>query len=196
VAPDSDRSEQRSDDELIERVRAGETRFFEQLVRRYQDSVYGMALRFVGSPAEAQDVAQEAFLRAFRGMDGFKGEARFSTWLYRITYNLCADWLRRNRSPSRRAAPLPEADDMADGREDLEGGLLEREERDAVRRALDGLDEIYRTVVILLYYQKLSYEQIAGVLGVPVKTVETRLYRARRILRDALAEPAARGGGA
>jgi RNA polymerase sigma-70 factor, ECF subfamily len=194
VAPGRDRSEERPDDELVARVRDGETRLFEELVRRYQDPVYGMALRFLGDSAEAQDVAQEAFLRAFRGIKDFKGEARFSTWLYRITYNLCADWLRRNRKPGRRAAPYAEAEEVADAHEDLEGGLLEREEREAVRRAVDELDGIYRTVVILLYYQKLSYEQIAAVLGVPVKTVETRLYRARRLLREALSGEAARGG--
>jgi RNA polymerase sigma factor (sigma-70 family) len=194
VAPEGGKSDQWSDDELIERVRTGETRLFEELVRRYQDPVYGMALRFVGSESDAQDIAQEAFLRAFRGMAGFKGEARFSTWLYRITYNLCADWLRRQRKPGRRPAPLPEADEVADDRVDLEEGLLAREEREKVRGALDGLDGIYRTVILLLYYQKLSYEQIAGVLGVPLKTVETRLYRARRMLREALVEEAGQGG--
>jgi RNA polymerase sigma factor (sigma-70 family) len=194
VAPDSEKTEHWSDDELIARVRTGETRLFEELVRRYQDPVYGMALRFVGSTSDAQDVAQEAFLRAFRGIAGFKGEARFSTWLYRITYNLCADWLRRQRKPGRRPAPFTEAEEVADDRVDLEEGLLAREEREKVRRALDGLDEIYRSVILLLYYQRLSYEQIAGVLGVPVKTVETRLYRARRMLRETLEESAGQGG--
>jgi RNA polymerase sigma-70 factor (ECF subfamily) len=194
VAPDGEKIEHWSDDELIGRVRAGETRLFAELVRRYQDPVYGMALRFAGSTSDAQDIAQESFLRAFRGIAGFKGEARFSTWLYRITYNLCADWLRRQRKPGR-PGRFAEADDVADDRVDLEEGLLAREEREKVRRALDGLDEIYRSVILLLYYQKLSYGQIAGVLGVPVKTVETRLYRARRMLREALEEKAEQGGG-
>jgi RNA polymerase sigma-70 factor, ECF subfamily len=194
VAPDSEKIEQWSDDELIARVRAGETRRFAELVRRYQDPVYGMALRFVGSGGDAQDVAQEAFLRAFRGIAGFKGEARFSTWLYRITYNLCADWLRRQRKPGR-PRRFTEADEVADDRVDLEEGLLAREEREKVRRALAGLDGIYRSVILLHYYQKLSYEQIAGALEVPVKTVETRLYRARRMLRELLEEKAERGGG-
>jgi RNA polymerase sigma-70 factor (ECF subfamily) len=183
-----------TDEQVVGHVRRGETRMFGELVRRYQDPVFGMALRFVGSRVEAEDVAQEVFLRVHRGIDGFKGDAKFSTWLYRITYNLCADWLRKNRKPGRAPAAMEAEDVLADARVDLEGGVLAEEERDRVRRALAGLDEIYRTAVVLLYYQKLSYEQIAEVLGVPVKTVETRLYRARRILRESLETPG-RGGG-
>ncbi len=167
---------------------------FGELVRRYQDPVFAMALRFVRDRVEAEDVAQEVFLRVHRGLDGFKGDAKFSTWLYRITWNLCADWLRRNRKPGRIAASMETEDVFPDGRVDLEGGVLAEEERDTVRRALAGLDEIYRSAVVLLYYQKLSYEQIAEVLGVPVKTVETRLYRARKILRESLEAPGQGGG--
>jgi len=181
-----------TDEEIIQRVQKGETRHFEQLVRRHKDAVYGMAARFVGRGPDAEDVAQEVFLKTFRSLAGFKGEAKFSTWLYRITFNLCTDWLRRNRRPGRRAAALDEAREVADTRVDLEAGLLDEEEKRRVGSAIDALDEHYRSVVVLLYYQKLAYEEIAAVLGVPVKTVETRLYRARKILREALQE---NGGG-
>ena len=159
---------------------------FGELVQRHQDPVFGMALRFVGGRADAEDIAQEAFLRAYKGLDAFKGEAMFSTWLYRITFNLCADWLRRNRRAGRRAVAVEEAAEIADGRVNLEHGMLESERRDEIRNAIDGLDERYRNVIVLLYYQRLSYEQIAAVLGVPVKTVETRLYRARKLIRKSL----------
>ena len=184
-----------TDEQIIGRVRGGETRMFGELVRRYQDPVYGMATRFVGRGEDGQDIAQEVFLRVFRGLEHFKGEARFSTWLYRITWNLCADWLRRNRRPDRQITVVEEAGSIADGRVDLEEDLLEAEQRDAVRKALDGLDERYRSVVVLHYYQKLSYDQIAEVLDMPVKTVETRLYRARKTLRESL-EKSGRGGDA
>jgi RNA polymerase sigma-70 factor (ECF subfamily) len=173
-----------TDEEIVHRVCGGETRMFEQLVRRHQGAVYGMALRFTGNPTDAEDVAQEVFLTAFRGLVGYKEEAKFSTWLYRVAFNKCADWLRKKGR--RRAVSLDDAREIADGRVDLEGGLVEETDRERVRRALDGLDERYRSVVVLLYYQRLSYEQIAEVLGVPVKTVETRLYRARRMLRERL----------
>jgi RNA polymerase sigma-70 factor, ECF subfamily len=172
-----------SDDEILALVRAGETRQFDKLVRRYQDAVYGMALRFVGSPVDAQDIAQEAFLCVHRGLDGFKGDARFSTWLYRITFNLCSDALRRRKKPGRARVSLEDAGDIQDRGAGLEQELLDDERRRAVRAALEGLDEKYRSVLILLYYQDLTYEQIAAVLQCPLKTVETRLYRARRQLR-------------
>jgi RNA polymerase sigma-70 factor (ECF subfamily) len=179
---DEMRSE-RTDEEILARVRAGETRRFEELVLRYQDAIYGMALRFVGSSAEAQDIAQEVFLRVHRGLEGFKGEARFSTWLYRIAFNLCSDTLRRRRRPDRASVSLEEAGEIQDRRAGFEQGILDSEQRRAVRAALEGMDEKYRAVLILLYYQELSYEQIAAVLQCPLKTVETRLYRARRHLR-------------
>jgi len=176
----------KSDDELVRRVQKGETRLFAELVGRYQDAVYGMAVRFVRSTAEAEDIAQEAFLRAYRGLPGFKREARFSTWLYRITWNLCADWMRRQRGLRRASAPLEDAREVADGAADVEGDLVHAQEKRAVRAAVDRLDGKYRDVVTLLYYQKLSYEEIADVLQCPLKTVETRLYRARRMLKASL----------
>ena len=190
-------AEQMTDEEIIDRARAGETRLFAELVRLYQDPVFAMALRFVGAPGDAEDVAQEAFLRAYRGLEGFKGNAKFSTWLYRITWNLCADWKRKHGGIRKQTAALVTAGDFADARVDIEADLLEGEEREGVRRALAGLDERYRRVLTLLYYQKMSYDQIAAVLDVPLKTVETRLYRARKMLRVALeaAEKEGKRGG-
>ncbi len=194
TVPRSAKTETVDDDELVARVRAGETRLFAPLVTRHADAVYAMCLRLIGDRAEAEDVAQEVFLRVHRGLASFKGDSAFSTWLYRITWNLCADWRRRNRAPGRVAASLETAPDQRDGRVDLERSAIDAEEQGIVRHALDGLDDIYRSVVILHYYQKLSYEQIASILEVPVKTVETRLYRARRQLRVRL-EKAGQGAG-
>ncbi len=180
------RPETVTDGEIIGRVCGGETRLFDELVRRYQDQVYGMVERFVGQQADAEDVAQEVFLKAFRGLGGFKGDAKFSTWLYRITFNMCTDWLRKNRKPERRELPMQDEDCVADATVDLGEGMLASEERKEIRKALDGLPEKYRTVVTLLYDERLSYEQIGAILDVPTKTVETRLYRARRMLRETL----------
>jgi RNA polymerase sigma-70 factor, ECF subfamily len=186
MVPGSAKLQRQTDDELIERVRKGEVRLFAELVQRYQDPVYGMTLRFIRSAADAEDCAQEAFLRAYRGLEGFKGGSMFSTWLYRIAWNICADWLRRNRKPGRAAAVIDDASGVADARVDLEEDLLADEEKREVRRALDGLDQKYRNVLILLYFQKLSYDQIGAVLDIPIKTVETRLYRARKLLKESL----------
>ncbi len=177
-----------TDGEIIRRVCSGETRLFDELVRRYQDQVYGMAARFVGQAADAEDIAQEAFLNAFRGLEGFKGDAKFSTWLYRITFNLCTDWLRRAHRPGRRTTSIDEMPEVQGDTADLGERLLVSERHAEVRAAVDGLPQRYRIVVTLLYYHKLSYEQIGAILEVPTKTVETRLYRARRMLREKLEE--------
>jgi len=175
-----------TDEEVVCRVRGGEPRLFAELVTRHRDAVYATALRLLGNTADAEDVAQEAFLKAFRGLAGFRGDARFSTWLYRITVNLCADHARRHGRPDRRTRAIDDAGEIADGRTDLEAGVLAAEERRAVERAVMDLEDRYRSIVVLHYYQKLSYEEIAAVLDMPLKTVETRLYRARRMLRGAL----------
>ena len=184
-----------TDGEIIDRcVRGGETRRFADLVHRYQDRVYGMALRATGRAEDAEDVAQEVFLAAYRGLAGFKGDAEFSTWLYRIAWNRAADWLRRNRRPGRRTEPLDAAEEIADGGAGPDADLLRSEDRRRLARAVEGLEERYRAVIELLYFQDLPYEQMAAVLDVPVRTVETRLYRARRLLRTRLAGGRAGGG--
>jgi RNA polymerase sigma-70 factor (ECF subfamily) len=181
------------DEELVSRVLGGESSFFAQIVRRHQDSVYGMARRFLGSRAEAEDAAQEVFLRAYRGLEGFKGRAKLSTWLHRIAFNHCADRLRSRRRLGRQAEALNEQALLADGRSDPEGLALSAEERRSVRRAVNSLQEIYREVVILQYYQGMSSEEISALMGVPRKTVETRLYRARKALRMSLDPPLGSG---
>jgi RNA polymerase sigma-70 factor, ECF subfamily len=184
-----------TDEELIGRVRGGETRLFGELVRRYQDPVFAMALRLLGDASDAEDVAQEAFLRVHRGLEGFKGDAKFSTWLYRITCNLCTDWLRKNRRHGRKMTSLEAATELVDTRVQLERGLEEAEELQSLRTALDGLRERYRSLVILHYYQGLPCQQISEIMGMPMKTVETRLYRARRMLRERLEKSGQEGTG-
>ncbi len=170
------------DTELISRVLRGESAVFERLVRKYQDSVYGLTCRLLGENQDAEDAAQEVFLRAYRGLGAFEGRSKLSTWLYRIAYNLCTDRLRSRRQ----AKALEEEALMADGDADPESLALVAEERRAVRDAIRGLRDIYRNVIVLRYYQGLSAEEIEAVCGLPRKTVETRLYRARKALRKRL----------
>jgi RNA polymerase sigma-70 factor (ECF subfamily) len=179
-------SRARPDDaELVARILNGETSLFAEIVRRYQDPVYGTARALCGRE-EAEDAAQEVFLRAYRGLAGFKGRAKLSTWLYRIAFNACTDRLRSRKPTDRNTEELDMNKHAAadgSGPEDL---AVAADERRAVRRAVNGLREIYRTVVILQYYRGMPPETISEVLGVPQKTVETRLYRARKALRESL----------
>ena len=179
-------TERLDDAELVSRILAGETSLFESVVRQHQDSVYGIACRFLGRGAEAEDAAQEVFLKAYRGLAGFKGNAALSTWLYRIAFNLCTDALRRRGSPSRRTEALDERAEILDFRPSPEAAAVSAEEREAVMRAVNGLEEPYREAILLRYYQGMPVEGIASALGIPFKTAETRLYRARKALRESL----------
>jgi RNA polymerase sigma-70 factor (ECF subfamily) len=175
-----------TDEDLVDLVCKGETRRFEELVHRHQDAVYSMALRYARSEGDAEDIAQEAFLRAFRSLDSFRHEAKFSTWLFRITYNLCVDWVRRNTRRHASERVLEEGEEIVDRRFDVETGVIEDMQRIEIRSEVSSLAERYRTVIMMYYYDGSSYEEIGKMLGVPPKTVETRLYRARRLMRKGL----------
>ena len=175
----------RSDEELVEACQSGEASAFDVLVARWEDKIRGAAYRFLGSEEEARDVAQEAFLKAYRALGGFKQEARFSSWLYQIATNLCRDRLRRRRT--RAAVSLEELEETGPVIVETRPGAHERlQQMDLarlVRRAVHALPEEQREVVILKEYQGLTFLEIAQSLDLPVSTVKTRLYRGLGQLR-------------
>ncbi len=170
---------------LVERIRAGEARAFEELVIAHQHRVYGVALRMLRDAAEAEEIAQEVFVRAYRGIASFKGEAKLSTWLYAIASRLCLNRLAhssrrldRRGDETRNRLAEPGADPSAD---------LERSEVEAaLHRAIAELPEERRIVVILRDLEGLDYEEIAAALDLPLGTVRSRLHRARTDLKDKL----------
>lgn len=172
---------------LVERCQQGRLEYFGGLVERYQTRIYNMAYRMLGNREEAEDVTQETFINVYRALRTFKGE-RFSPWIYKIASNLCLDQLRRRRPPTVSLdAPIgPEGDmprEIADDTELPEDVALAGVLGLDVQRAIDSLPEKYRTVVVLRHIEDLSYEEIADVLGLPLGTVKTRLFRARESLR-------------
>jgi RNA polymerase sigma-70 factor, ECF subfamily len=173
----------RSDEELVEACRAGESSAFDLLVARWEDRIRGASYRILGS--EDRDVAQEAFLKAYRGLAGFKREARFSSWLYQIATNLCRDRLRRRRSrPQVSLEAMEETGPLiVETRPGAHERLQEQDLAQAVRRAIESLPLEQREVVILKEYQELTFLEIAQALDVPVSTVKTRLYRGLDQLR-------------
>jgi RNA polymerase sigma-70 factor (ECF subfamily) len=173
-----------SDAELVARARRGDEAAFEQLVLRHQRYAFNLAYRVIGNYAEAEDVTQEAFVRAWRGLPGFWGQARFATWLYRIVYNLCLNRLPRLRRELLQAEPLEEAVvNPAPAPPDV----FEVQERLAfLHEELNRLPAKYRLVLTLRYLQDLSYAEIAAALDVPMGTVKTHLHRARRLLTERL----------
>lgn len=173
------------DTRLLERLRAGDARAFEALVIAHQHRVFGVALRMLRNRAEAEEVAQEVFLRVHRAIDDFRGEAKLSTWLYAITSRLC---LNRLASGERRMAREGE-ETLAHlaSRDDDPADTMERSELEtALRRAIAGLPDERRIVVVLRDVEGLSYEEIAAALDLPLNTVRSRLHRARMDLKEKL----------
>ena len=172
-----------SEDFLV-RLRASDPQAFEEMVKIYQHRIYGVALRMLGSRAEAEAVAQETFLRAHRALVDFRGESRLSTWLYAIASRLCLNRLASGEGRmARRRSDALEA--LAGRSEDEPGGGLERVEREAaLHRAITELPEERRVVVVLRDLEGLTYEEIAAALGIELGTVRSRLHRARLELKD------------
>lgn len=171
--------------DLLDRLRAGDAQAFETLVGGYQHRVFGVALRILGNRAEAEDVAQEVFLRVHRSVAAFRGEARLSTWLYGITSRLC---LTRLASPGGRQARLsePVKDDTARDPGDPAASAERGELGAALAAAIAALPEERRIVVILRDVEGLSYEEIATALDLEPGTVRSRLHRARMEIKDRL----------
>jgi RNA polymerase sigma-70 factor (ECF subfamily) len=170
---------------FLDRLRAGDAAAFEDLVTAYQHRVFGVALRMLGNAAEAQEVAQEAFIRAHRALADFRGDARLSTWLYAITSRLC---LSRLAAGERRLGRQGEEAllRLADRGPAPDAVLERRELETALGRAIAELPEDHRIVVVLRDLEGLSYEEIARVLELPLGTVRSRLHRARTDLKDKL----------
>ena len=181
-----------TDEELVDRSRSGDVESFNQLITRWERPIYALAYRVIGQEEDARDVCQETFLRAFRGLAGFKGQAKFSSWLYRIALNLCRDWIRRRRRTPISALPEDvELEDLASEAgpsESVEDLVARRELSGVVEVAMARLPEEQRTAIILKEYHGMTFQEIADLQGCPLSTVKTRLYQGLSVLRRDLAE--------
>ncbi|MDH4063283.1 MAG: sigma-70 family RNA polymerase sigma factor, partial [Acidobacteriota bacterium] len=182
-----------TDEELVAMTVAGDADSFNQLIKRWERPIYALAYRVIGRDEDARDVCQEAFLRAFRGLPRFKGEAKFSSWLYRITLNLCRDWIRRQKRTPVVAAPegvdiIELAADQGPV-ESVEDLVARRQLSDTVAVAMQRLPEEQRTAIILKEYHGLTFQEIADLQGCPLSTVKTRLYQGLSVLRRELTTP-------
>jgi len=179
-----------TDEELVSRSMGGDPESFNQLIKRWERPIYALAYRTIGREDDARDVVQETFLRAFRGLSGFKGQAKFSSWLYRITLNLCRDWMRRQRrSPVMLAPDGVDLVELAGESENVETADAAVERKDlsrAVARAMTALPEEQRAAIVLKEYHGLTFQEIADLLGCPLSTVKTRLYQGLTVLRKEL----------
>ncbi len=180
-----------TDEELVARSISGDNESFNELILRWERPIYALAYRTIGSEEDARDVCQETFLRAFRALPRFRGQAKFSSWLYRIALNLCRDWMRRERrTPVVQAPEDIDVMDLAAAREpseSIEDRVGRHDLTRAVERAMALLPEEQRTAIILKEYQGLTFQEIADLLGCPLSTVKTRLYQGLTVLRRELA---------
>ena len=174
--------------EIVIKVRSGDANAFEALVLEHEKKVYNLALRMVGNEEDARDMAQEAFIRAFSSLDSFRGDSKFSVWLYRLTSNVCIDLLRsRGR---RQTVSLTIDDDESDAAEleipddrfSPERAFERAETRENVKRGLDTLSPEYRQILLLREISGLTYEEIGKALGLEEGTVKSRIFRARKKL--------------
>ena len=180
--------------QIIRRARSGDTRAFETLVLENQKNVYNLALKILGSEEDAKDASQETFLRAYRSLESFHGDSRFSVWLYRTASNVCIDFLRRKK---RRAELSMTVSNEEYGEAELEipderfspEAMLEKAERiRALREGLQKLPEEYRRILTLREIGGMSYEELAQVLELELGTVKSKLFRARKKLCSILLE--------
>ncbi|MBM3249416.1 MAG: sigma-70 family RNA polymerase sigma factor [Candidatus Omnitrophica bacterium] len=177
------------DNKLIGQFLAGDIKGFEMLVKKYQNRTLNIVYSLVGNDRDSEDIVQEVFIKAYHGLGGFRGSAQFSTWLYRISVNTTYDFLRKRRHTtvhedvSKAKAVIDESSELS---------LSAREKKEEVQKALDSIPFHYRSAVVLKDIEGLGYADIARALGCSIGTVESRIYRARQLLREKLSDPGGR----
>ena len=178
----ADQTAQSEERVWIDRALAGDQSAFGCIVERYQTAVYNLCYRMLGGTAEAEDAAQEVFLRAWTQLHSFQRERKFSTWLLSIASHHCIDLLRRRRGAQ---VPLDSVEIWAPSNEpEPEQSAVDAEQRVAVRKLLESLPPKYRLVTVLRYFRDLSYLEIADMTGLSESAVKTQLHRARKMLAD------------
>ncbi len=177
---------------LVERVQKGDKRAFDLLIQKYQHRIVSLIMRYVSDPSEALDVAQEAFIKAYRAIGKFRGDSAFYTWLYRIAINTAKNWLvARNRRPPASDIDAADAeqydiDSPLKERSTPENELLREEIEKTVYDTIAALPEDLRTAIVLREIEGMSYEEIATTMECPIGTVRSRIFRAREAIDEKL----------
>lgn len=174
-------NDQQTDEKVIERILGGEIDAFELLVDRYKNLVFSLSLRMTRNPSEAEDLAQETFLRAYRFLSSYKTDFKFSTWISRIALNLFRDRFKKATLPT---AEAEELDRHPDEKNNPETESMRNLKRRDIVSIIGRLDEKFREIVVLYFFEEFSYEEIGKALDVPIGTVKSRLNRAKAILLE------------
>lgn len=175
---------------IVQQVKNGNIEAFEALVKAYEKRVYNIALKMLGNPEDAEDAAQEAFIKAYMSIGTFRGDSRFSVWLYRLTNNCCIDLLRKRRDKMSLSVTGADGEtvelDIPDERSGPEDEVIKKELRLSVREGLEKLPEEYRRILVLREIGAQSYAEIAEILDIDIGTVKSRIFRARKKLLELL----------
>ena len=184
-----------SDQAIVERVQQGDKEAYNILVLRYQHKVCDIAYKYVNNYVDANDIAQESFIRAYRALANFRGESSFYTWLYRIVSNTAKSYLEQNQ---KHRYSVDVDDPEFDGQQDVKGLLISNDSPDAllesdelhkiVSQAMEDLPEDLKRAIVLREVEEMSYEDIASIMDTPIGTVRSRIFRARQFIEDRLAQ--------
>lgn len=170
------------DYEVVRLCLQGRTEYFEELVERYQKLVYSLALSYLKDPQLVEDAAQEAFVKAYKHLASYNPEFKFSTWIARITTNTCTDILRKRKE----MCPIEDAFEVTDSEDTPEQQVIGRETKNRLEALINRLDPKYKQPLMLYHLSGMKYEEIAEYMRVPMSIVKNRIFRARKMLRQAM----------
>ncbi len=174
---------------MVSYIVKGKTELFSVIIDRYQSKVFSTAFHYTHDHEEARDLTQEIFIKLYNNLQKYKGKASFSTWLYRIAVNRCIDWTRKKKPQTVSAISdggeeeLDIYDTIADSGGGPEEDLIKQENAVYLRKLVESLPEIYKTVIILYYFEDFSPQEISEIIGVPKRTIDTRLFRGKNLLK-------------
>lgn len=168
---------------IVNQILGGQKDLFRLLVRRYDRQIYAMGMGFLRNVEDARDFVQDVFLKVYRNLSSFEGRARFSTWLYKIAYNTALNAVNRRKEYRSLAEGQEEADARDEGPEEV---LLRKAAKNAVIEGIKGLPERYRVCVDMFFFFERSYQEIEAITGFPVNTIKSHVFRAKKLLREAL----------
>lgn len=177
-----------TDTELINLCLKGDHDHFEELVNRYKNLVYSIILKKTRNHDEANDLAQDVFLKAYKNLHSYTPEFRFSTWIMRITSNHIIDQHRKRRLETVSYEELAEAGVNVGMSDTLENEYLQQEQSNRINKIINGLPEIYKTPVVLYHQNGLSYQEIADEIGEPISKIKNRIFRGRKMLKGIILE--------
>jgi RNA polymerase sigma factor (sigma-70 family) len=176
--------EQLTDEQLVARIRQGEEEAYRVLVERHKNYIYTLIYRMAPHRETAEDLTQDVFIKLFRSLEHFRGDSKFTTWLYRLTTNLVTDHLRAQKRRPYEAVLEKVKSWFGDRKEEPEAKALLKEEQQTMQQLLSELPDKYRLIMYLYHYKQLSYQEISEMTDLPIKTIETRLYRGKSLLKQ------------